>query len=160
MESGGKKRFRQLVPLLTASFVDLASSSYESRNSWSPESRNSWNSENRKLTAQERSPVQGKGYYYGQQPLVHTFETQASCMRRCTLSCVVQNVEDLMMPRWICPQQSSELSSHPTSTESTDYFAAFDNQLLLLLVPLILILLIALVILLMRRTSHNEDELV
>lgn len=45
------------------------------------------------------------GYVYGQQPLVHTFETQQSCSRRCTLPCVMQNVEDLMMPRWVCPSQ-------------------------------------------------------
>ena len=97
MESGGRKRFRQLVPLLTVSLLDSASSSYDKRTSWDTESR--------RFSTQERSPVQSGGYYYGQQPLVHTFETQASCMRRCTLSCVVQNVEDLMMPRWICPSQ-------------------------------------------------------
>uniref|UniRef100_A0AC35GCA9 Uncharacterized protein n=1 Tax=Panagrolaimus sp. PS1159 TaxID=55785 RepID=A0AC35GCA9_9BILA len=52
-----------------------------------------------------RQQSSGTGYFYGQQPLVHTFETQGSCMRKCALPCVMQNVEDLMMPRWICPSQ-------------------------------------------------------
>ena len=54
---------------------------------------------------QHQSSPDGRGYLFGQQPLVHTFETQGSCMRRCALPCVIQNVEDLMMPRWICPSQ-------------------------------------------------------
>uniref|UniRef100_A0A914Y605 Uncharacterized protein n=1 Tax=Panagrolaimus superbus TaxID=310955 RepID=A0A914Y605_9BILA len=53
----------------------------------------------------DRRQSGASGYFYGQQPLVHTFETSSSCTRRCALPCVVQNVEDLMMPRWICPSQ-------------------------------------------------------
>lgn len=89
------KRLCQIsVPFLAVSMIEATSSSQQNRESWIPHSR--------KFTDKIQNV---ENTYFGQQPLVHTFETQSSCLRRCTLSCVMQNVEDLMMPRWICPSQ-------------------------------------------------------
>jgi hypothetical protein len=37
------------------------------------------------------------------QHVVHTFDTVDSCSRKCPRQCVVQEVADLMMPRYVCP---------------------------------------------------------
>uniref|UniRef100_A0A7E4W122 Uncharacterized protein n=1 Tax=Panagrellus redivivus TaxID=6233 RepID=A0A7E4W122_PANRE len=104
------------------------------------------------------------GYYFGQQPLVHTFETQSSCRRRCVAKCIMQNVEDLMMPRWICDseQSTSEIANPASSESSYNPWLIFDSQFVLLLVPLALVLFIILIIVLIRRSSSSSsmDDLV
>ncbi|CAD5233577.1 unnamed protein product [Bursaphelenchus xylophilus] len=59
----------------------------------------------------QMSPVEQ--FLYGQQTLIHTFGTPESCARNCPRACTVQEVEDLMMPRWICP--SKEFNGVPES---------------------------------------------
>ncbi|CAI5456015.1 unnamed protein product [Caenorhabditis angaria] len=40
--------------------------------------------------------------------VVHTFDTRESCSSRCRGTCNQQHSEDMMMPRWYCPQQEEE----------------------------------------------------
>lgn len=37
------------------------------------------------------------------QAVVHTFDTVESCSRKCPRQCIMQEVADLMMPRYVCP---------------------------------------------------------
>jgi hypothetical protein len=39
------------------------------------------------------------------QAVVHTFDTIESCSRKCPRQCVVQEVADLMMPRYVCSKK-------------------------------------------------------
>lgn len=57
----------------------------------------------RTLRGNDGKAVETESFLFGQQTLVHTFGTADSCARNCPRPCVVQEVEDLGMPRWICP---------------------------------------------------------
>ncbi|CAD5231115.1 unnamed protein product [Bursaphelenchus okinawaensis] len=116
----------------------------------------------RVLGHDQMSPVER--FLYGQQALIHTFGTPESCARNCPRACTVQEVEDLMMPRWICPSKpddTSSMSLTPSLRDSRDLgqdLFMFSSQYLLILVPLAMLLAIILLIVWCRRYSNSSFD--
>uniref|UniRef100_A0A1I7RJG0 Transmembrane protein n=1 Tax=Bursaphelenchus xylophilus TaxID=6326 RepID=A0A1I7RJG0_BURXY len=110
----------------------------------------------------QMSPVEQ--FLYGQQTLIHTFGTPESCARNCPRACTVQEVEDLMMPRWICPSKPDDTTSMhltPTFRDSRDLgqdLFPFSSQFLLILVPLATLLAIILLIVWCRRYANSSYD--
>ncbi|KAI6191930.1 hypothetical protein M3Y97_00281100 [Aphelenchoides bicaudatus] len=109
------------------------------------------------------SPVER--FLYNQH-VVHTFDTIESCSRKCPRQCLVQEVADLMMPRYICPTKGSMQSElTPLSTSIRDNRALnedilpFSSQYLLIVVPLLMVLLLVFLIVWCRKCNNNNSSL-